>query len=131
MDVKFGRVSWDDLEIIRKAIKMGAMRFDGIKDMQRKFIAGFAKAVDMEIRRKEMAGEDLHGSVILSIDLKIEPDQRLDFRSPGKRISLRELDELANQRQRIATEEEVRLKRIEALEIAERQEKADLASGVN
>jgi hypothetical protein len=131
MDVKFGRVSWDDLEMIRKASKMGAMRFDGIKDMQRKFIVGLAKAVDMEIRRKDMAGEDLHGSVILSIDLKIEPDQRLEFRSPGKRISIRELDELANERRRIAIEEEARLKRIEALEIAERQEKAGSASGVN
>jgi hypothetical protein len=88
--------------MIRETIKMGAMRFDGIKDMQRKFIAGLAKAVDMEMRRKEMAGEDLHGSVILSIDLKIEPDQRLDFRSPGKRISIRELDDLANARNREA-----------------------------
>ncbi|RQQ21302.1 hypothetical protein DF107_02635 [Burkholderia stagnalis] len=130
MEVKFGRVSWDDLNMIRKAIKMGG-KFDGIKDMQRKLIAGMAKAIDLEIKRKEMAGEALHGTVILSLDLKIEPERRIDSGGFGKRISLRELDELANERQRIAIEEEARLKRIEALENAERQAKADLASGVN
>ncbi|PRE93280.1 hypothetical protein C6Q02_01095 [Burkholderia multivorans] len=131
MEVKFGRVSWDDLEMIRKAIKMGG-KFDGIRDMQKKFTAGLAKAIDLEMKRKEMAGEKLHGSVILSIDLKIEPERRLDFKLPEKRISLRELDELANERQRVAIEEEARLKRIKALENAEQQAKADMAGrGVN
>jgi hypothetical protein len=131
MELKFGRVSWNDLQIIRGAINGGAMRFDGVEDMQRKFLAGLTKAVDLEIRRKEMLGEALHGSVILSLELKIEPERRMDSSFLGKRISLRELDELANERQRIAIAEEVRLKRLEALENAERQERDDLTGSVN
>jgi hypothetical protein len=126
MELKFGRVSWDDLQVIRDAIDGGALRFDGVKDMQRKFLAGLAKAVDMEIRRKEMAGEQLHGSVILSIDLKIEPERRLDSGFFGKRISLQELDELANERQRRAIEEEARLKKLEELRNAGTPSKDDL-----
>ncbi|QNB10294.1 hypothetical protein G5S35_01090 [Paraburkholderia tropica] len=128
MELKFGRVSWGDLEMIREAIKLGG-RFDGIKDMQEKFIAGMGKAIDMEIKRKEMAGEALHGSVILSLDLKIEPERRVDSKLLAKRITLQELDELANERQRFAIEEEARLNKIKVQEDAEQQAKADIASG--
>ncbi|MBB3256232.1 hypothetical protein F4827_001058 [Paraburkholderia bannensis] len=112
MEVKLGRVSWEDLQLIRVASSTGSNRSEPIKEITRKFIDGLAKAIDMETRAKEFDGNDLNGSVILSIDLKIEPYKRLDFKIPTKRISLKELDELANERKRRAIEEEARLKRI-------------------
>jgi len=135
MEVKFGRVSWDDLDEIREAAKFGATQFDGVREVKRKLFDGFLKAVDLEMKRKEMAGEELHGSVILSLDLKIEPDRRLHFPVPVKQISLQELDELANERERKAIENEARLKRLEELAKAGTPAKEDLAfdriSGVN
>lgn len=106
MEVKLGRVSWEDLQLIRIASSAGSNRSEPIKEITRKFIDGLAKVIDMEIRAKELDGDDLIGSVILSIDLKIEPYKRLDFKVPTKRISLKELDELANERARRAIEEE-------------------------
>lgn len=135
MEVKFGRVSWKDLAMIRKAAKLGDMQFDGVKEVKRKLLDGFLRAVDAEMKRKEMAGEQLHGAVTLSIDLKIEPERRLLFPVPTKRISLQELDELANERERKAIENEARLARLEELAEAGTPATEDLAfdgiSGVN
>lgn len=104
MHVKFGRVSWEDLQRLRAMSEPALYKDATAKRIQRKFIVGLAQAIDMEIRRREMAREDLHGSTIMSIDLEFEPERRLDFRLPGKKISLKELDELANERQRRAIE---------------------------
>ncbi|MFW2408040.1 MULTISPECIES: hypothetical protein [Burkholderia] len=113
MEVKVNRMSWDSLTHLRDTIKADSPNVTAIKSIKNHFIKALAKAIDMEIRRKEFEGEDLSGSVFVSFDLKFIPEKRLDFgKQTSRKISLKELDELANERERKGVEEVARLKRI-------------------
>jgi hypothetical protein len=114
MEVKINRMSWDSLRHLRDRIRSDSpFSTKPIKWVRDQFIDALAKAIDMEIRRKEFEGEDLSGSVFVSFDLKFVPEKRLDFgKQTGRKISLKELDELANEWERKGIEEEARLERI-------------------
>lgn len=132
MEVKINQMSWDSIKVLRDTIKAGNVHSRGIKWIKQHFIDALAKAIDMEIRRKEFEGEELSGSIFVSFDLKFVPDKRLDFGSKtSRKISLQELDEIANERERRAIEEEARLKRIAEQEAAQQQEKSSLSGGAN
>lgn len=102
MEVKINRMTWDSIKIMRDTIHAENFQSVGIRAVQHRFIVTLARAIDMEIRRKEFEGEDLTGSVFLSFDLKFVPDERVCFElQTSMRIFIQELDDIANRRKKM------------------------------
>jgi len=98
MEIKIGKTCWNNLRKclvdIRRSVSSNHTR-----EIRKKLMTGFADAIDAEIKKLEMAGDNFHGMINASVVLKLEPCPLLEFDTAKRRNVLADLDDILTQQE--------------------------------